>query len=97
MKITPEIEKKINDLYLQIGTYSGVAKEIGCAPSTVKNHIWKNYNPTPEIEPIKFDMKDFPKELDDSSFILCDNYGELCELTIEEEEELKEFWKELCI
>ena len=43
-KFSDEVIKKINELYVEIGTYSGVAKEIGCAPSTVKKYIQKDYS-----------------------------------------------------
>ena len=97
MKITPEIELRINKLYYELGTYSGVAKIIGCAPSTVKNHIIKDFTPEPEVEPIRFTKAEIPKQLNDEISLSTDNYGELCVLSEEEKEELKELWKELAL
>lgn len=59
MKITPEIKEKINVLYLEIGTYAGVAREIGCAPSTVKNHIIPDFKPTEQLEIQRFDFSTY--------------------------------------
>ena len=42
-KVTPEEIKKMNELYLIYNTYTGVAKEVGRAPSTVKRYIDPNY------------------------------------------------------
>ena len=42
-KVTPEEIKRMNELYLTLHTYSGVAKEVGRAPSTVKRYIDPDY------------------------------------------------------
>lgn len=34
---------KINEAYLRIGTYSGVARELGYSPSTVKKYVSLDY------------------------------------------------------
>lgn len=59
MKITREIEEQINTLYLEIGTYAGVAREIGCAPSTVKNHIIPDFKPASQLEIQRFDFSTY--------------------------------------
>lgn len=59
MKITREIEEQINTLYLEIGTYAGVAREIGCSPSTVKNHIIPNFKPAAQLEIQRFDFSTY--------------------------------------
>lgn len=51
-RVTNEEIKRINELYLQYGTYSAVAKEVGRAPSTVKKYVDPN-----------FQMEEIPKEL----------------------------------
>ena len=35
-RVTDEDIKKMNELYLEIGTYAGVAREVGFSGSTVK-------------------------------------------------------------
>ena len=42
-KISYEDIQTINELYLKIGTYSGVARELHIAPTTVKKYIIPNY------------------------------------------------------
>lgn len=34
---------KINEVYLRIGTYSGVARELGYSPATVKKYVSLDY------------------------------------------------------
>lgn len=34
-----EAERRILVLYMDLGTYAGVAKMLGCAPNTIKNKI----------------------------------------------------------
>ena len=43
MKVSQDEIIKMNELYLEYGTYSAVAREVGRAPSTVKRYIDPNY------------------------------------------------------
>ena len=95
MKITNEIIDKINLLYLKIGTYSGVAKEIGCAPSTVKKYIKKDYQIPNNIPIKKFNSIITPVQRE--KFLGSNNWGEFCILSNEEREEMKELWEEMVI
>ena len=45
--------QKMNELYLQIGTYAGVAREVGLSASTVKRYIITDYVAAEEVEKIK--------------------------------------------
>lgn len=45
--------QKMNELYLQIGTYAGVAREVGFSGSTVKRYIISNYVAAEEVEKTK--------------------------------------------
>ena len=96
-KITNEKIIEINELYLQIGTYSGVAKVVGCAPSTVKKYIIEGYTPSNErkVEKI-FNKEDLP-EFSTDCFKNVENWGELCLLSKEEKEEIEELWTDLVI
>ena len=95
--ITEEIKVQINELYLQIGTYSGVAKIIGCAPSTVKKYIIPNYISKEDLQTVKkFKYEDLP-EFSTECFKNVDNWGSLCLLNDEEKKEIEEFWNELVI
>ena len=94
--IDEETKIKINELYLKIGTYSGVAKEIGCAPTTVKKYIIPNFVPQAEIQKIIFQREDLP-EFSVEGLKNIENWGSLCLLSDEEKEEIHELWKELII
>lgn len=94
--ITEETKVKINELYLKIGTYSGVAKEIGCAPSTVKKYIIPNFVPQEKIEKKVFTREDLP-EFSTEGLKNVENWGSLCLLSEEEKNEIRELWNELVI
>lgn len=94
--ITQEKIKEINELYIKLKTYSGVARVVGCAPATVKKYIIPNYIPQEQVKIIKFDKS----KLKDVSFEIFKNkknWGELCVLSEEEEEEMKELRKEVAM
>lgn len=94
--ISEETKIKINELYLKIGTYSGVAKEIGCAPSTVKKYIIPNFVPQENIKKKVFNQEDLP-EFSTEGLKNIENWGSLCLLNEEEKSEIRELWDELTI
>lgn len=70
-KVTQEEIKKMNELYLILNTYSGVAKEVGRAPSTVKRYIDPNYLEKKEREskPLReIDWNSFIKKFTNEKF-----------------------------
>lgn len=93
--VTQEMTKEINELYLQIGTYAGVARKIGIAPTTVKKYIIPGYTSEKKIRKIIFDKSKLSQEVDYSLFKNKDTWGDLCVLSNDEKEEIKELWKEL--
>lgn len=96
--VTPELVEKINELYLKIGSYAGVSRELGGSPSptTVKKYIIPNY-----ISKENRKVKIFDKEISTippfEIFKNLDNWGELCILSEEEEKEIHILWEELSI
>ena len=60
MRVTEDEIIKMNELYLQYGTYSAVAREVGRAPSTVKRYIDPNFQKQEEapkeLEPIDWNV-----------------------------------------
>ena len=84
--------KKMNELYLKLGTYAAVAREVGFSPATVKKYIIKDYVAEDELEIKKFEG---PLPEFDSTIFRCNDWGPLCELSKEEIAEVKELWKEL--
>ena len=95
IKIAEEQIIKINELYLEIGVKSKVAKLVGCSPATVTKYIIPNYVPQNEIVKEEFDM-DIP-QLNLDLFKGVDNWGDLCVLSKEEENECDELRKEILI
>ena len=93
--VTQEMTKEINELYLQIGTYAGVARKIGIAPTTVKKYIIPGYTSEEQIKKIIFDKSKLSEEIDYSLFKNKANWGDLCVLSDDERKEIKELWKEL--
>ena len=99
-KITQEQIVRLNELYLKIGTYSGVSRAMGGSPSptTVKKYIIPNYIPQEKLEVKKFDRKLVPPfEEVLNMFKGLDNYGALCILSEIEEIEIEELWEELLV
>ena len=92
--VTQDMIKQINELYLRIKTYSGVAREVGISPSTVKKYIIPNYQSEENIKKIIFKKEDIP-ELSFEKFKNLEDWGSLCNLTDEEKEEIKELWNEI--
>ena len=92
--VTQDMIKQINELYLKIKTYSGVAREVGISPSTVKKYIIPNYQSEENIKKIIFKKEDIP-ELSFEKFKNLEDWGSLCNLTDEEKEEIKELWNEI--
>lgn len=92
-RITEEQIRIINEEYLRCHTYSGAAKAAGCSPSTAKKYIIPNFSAcAPSTK--EYDIEPMPIE---SITVFTTTSQILTELTIEEEEELKDFWKEIRI
>ena len=97
-RVTQEDILAFNSLYYKTRNYAQVARETGFSSSTVKKYIDKNWKPV-EVENItRFELSSLPdyKEVV-KIFRGVDNYGYLCQLTPEENEEIKELWKELAV
>lgn len=95
MIITPEVAEKINRLYLEIGTYSGVAKKIGCAASTVKKYVIKDFIPDEKKNIKKIDIKILPVNKD---YFKDLKKLETCGLlTQEEKQNIEKLWEELSL
>jgi hypothetical protein len=97
-KITTDIIKQINELYVKLGTYAAVARELGIAASTVKKYVVKDYRPIAEREIRRFNpIVDMPAEYSTEIFEGIDNYGDLCVLFEDEAAEIIELWEELSL
>ena len=94
-RITVDDIKKINDLYYQCHNYAEVARQTGWSASTVRSYVDKNYNPVIENKIKRFDPNTDMPEFDESLFEGVDNFGDLCVLSDEEYEEIKQLWEEI--
>ena len=95
-KVTNEDIKLMNEIYYRTKSYAETARQTGWSAGTVSKYVDKNFTPI-AIENIKhFAMTDLP-EFDPSPFDDVENFGDLCIMSAEEEEEIKELWKELVI
>lgn len=92
-KVTQENIKEFNALYYQTKNYSEVARRTGFSASTVRKYVDKNWTPVQKSDIIRF-TGDVPN-VNLQMFRELDNYGELCQLSAEEFDEIKELWKEL--
>ena len=88
---------KMNELYLQIGTYAGVSRALGGSPSasTVKKYIVPGYKPQAEVTKISFSWEDVPKAKDIE--LKYSDFGDLCELAATEIVEIEKLWEELSV
>lgn len=75
-KITPEEIEEMKRLYLQIGTYSGVAKAVGRAASTVKKYVEgataQSIATSVELEPIDWSFTHELEPIDLNDPHLCE-------------------------
>lgn len=94
MRVSPEDIIKFNDLYLELKTYAGVARETGFSASTVKKYIIKDYIPAEKVETQKF-SGDFP-EFEPEIFRKQD-WVSFLNMTEAEYGEIKELWKEMSL
>lgn len=96
-RVTEDDKIRFNTLYLKLGTYSGVAKETGFSASTVKKYIVPDFQIPEDNSIIKFTKKEIPKVFDPITLVESENWGDLCNLTLEEVTEINELKKELLI
>lgn len=90
--VTQQEIELMNTLYLELKTYSAVAKEVGRAASTVKKYIVPNFRPienaTTELDIVAFDK--IVKSAQPATTIASD-------LNAEERENMKQLWEVLAI
>lgn len=94
-KLTEEKIAKIQELYASLGTYAAVAREIGCAPTTVKKYVELGANKI--IQPkvvVNFDVNSIPK-FNPLWFTPYKNLGAVCIYTEQELAEIKKLWEEM--
>ncbi len=90
--ITQKEIREINRLYAELKTYAAVARATGFSPATVKKYVIKDWKDVDESKFIRFDQ---PLPEFDSSIFRGDDWGDLCLLSPEEEQEIYKLWEEL--
>ena len=97
-KVTNDDILQINALYFRYKNYAEVARQTGFAASTVKKYVDKNWEPVKTENIIRFNLANLPNFSEATEiFRGVENYGDLCVLSDNEKEELKELWEELAI
>ena len=94
-RVTLDDIEKINILYLKCGTYAEVARQTGFSPTTVKKYIQKDFKPREAIKINKY-TGEIP-EINYNMFSNIGNWGELCVLSNDEKDEVRELWEELSL
>ena len=97
-RVTSEDILRMNEIYYKTRVFAEVARQTGFSASTVRKYVDTKWTPVVIENVITFSMKDIP---DFKEAVKCfrgvDNYGDLCVLTEQEREEIKELWKELAV
>ena len=94
MRVSPDDIIRFNNLYLELKTYAGVARETGFSASTVKKYIVKDYTPAEKVETQKFngDLPEFVPEI-----FRKQDWTSFLDMTEAEYDEVKELWKEMSL
>jgi len=88
----------MNEIYYKTRVFAEVARQTGFSASTVRKYVDTKWTPAVSEEIITFNMKDIPDFKEAAKcFRGVDNYGNLCVLSEQEKEEIKELWKELAV
>ena len=95
-RVTSEDILRMNEIYYKTHVFAETARQTGFSASTVKKYVIPGWKPVATENIIKFELKQIP-EFDGLIFKNVDNYGELCILTEQEKEEMKELWRELAV
>lgn len=88
-KITQDDILNINRCYARIGTYAGVARELGYSAGTIKKYVIKDFVDPDELEIKKFGSQILP--IQDINFVWD------LRLSNQENNEIEELWKEISI
>lgn len=90
---------KINEAYLRIGTYSGVARELGYSPATVKKYVSLDYVSQDEsfIKPPS-NLEELESRLEQAPTAISELKSEgILVPTDEEKLEIYKIWSEISI
>ena len=95
-KVTNEDIIQFNELYAKYGTYAEVARQTGWSASTVRKYITPGQVLAPAADIVRFD-ETLLVPFDPILLVNTKEIGDLLTLTLDEQEAIKELWKELRI
>ena len=93
-RITEDQKIQMNILYQELKTYAAVARAMEVSASTVKRYIIPDFVNPKELTITTVQIAELPP-VDIDKF--KQPFGNLCILSDEEKEEIKELWKELLV
>ena len=93
-RITEDQKIQMNILYQELKTYAAVARAMGVSASTVKRYIIPDFVNPEELTITTIQIDELPP-VDIDKF--KQPFGNLCILSDEEKEEIKELWEELLV
>ena len=97
-RVTSEDILRMNEIYYKTRVFAEVARQTGFSASTVRKYVDTKWTPVVSEEITTFNMKDIPDFKEATKcFRGVDNYGDLCVLSEQEKEEIKELWRELAV
>ena len=97
-KVKNEDILRINELYYQTHTYAEVARQTGFSASTVKKYVIPGWAPVEQENVKRFELNELPDfHVAVVGFRGINNYGDLCVLSDNEKEEIKQLWEELAV
>lgn len=93
--ITQKEIKEINEAYLEIGTYAGVARKLGFSPATIKKYVIDGYEDVDESKIKRYEGNALPDF--DYKMFRGKDWGKMCILSREEMAEIRELWEEISV
>ena len=95
-RVTTDDIKLINEIYYRTKSYAETARQTGWSANTVSRYVDKSFTPVAATNVKRVTISDVP-EFDTSIFANVENYGDLCVLSADEQNDIKELWKEISI
>lgn len=95
-KVTNEDIIQFNELYAKCGTYAEVARQTGWSASTIRKYITPGQVLTSAADIVRFD-ETLLVPFDPTLLVSTKEIGDLLTLTLDEQEAIRELWKELRI
>ena len=96
-RVTEEDINKINEVYSKCKSYAETARQTGWSASTVKRYVTMVAPSTENVNIIRFTKEQVPQFTEEIlvQFAGLTNFGDLCNLSEKELEEMEIFKKEL--